>query len=29
VRPPQSTLTKEAKTTLLATFKTFNLQATE
>jgi 4-hydroxy-tetrahydrodipicolinate synthase len=29
VRPPQSTLTKEAKTALLAAFKTFNLQATE
>jgi 4-hydroxy-tetrahydrodipicolinate synthase len=29
VRPPQSTLTKEAKNALLATFKTFNLQATE
>lgn len=29
VRPPQSALTKEAKTALLAAFKTFNLQATE
>ena len=29
VRPPQSALTKEAKAALLATFKTFNLQAHE
>jgi 4-hydroxy-tetrahydrodipicolinate synthase len=29
VRPPQSTLTKEAHTALLGAFKTFNLQANE
>jgi 4-hydroxy-tetrahydrodipicolinate synthase len=29
VRPPQSTLPKEARVALLATFKTFNLQANE